>query len=168
VERQRFYNLMKKILTDKLSLHYQTFFPHKRSGGKMRTKVLLSIGGNIGNTERRFKKLFNYLEQDRRFFIIKTAPILKNPPFGFTDQDDFYNSLIVVETDLYPQKLLKTVLAIEKIFGRKRSFKNAPRTLDIDIIFFGTTKLKSKHLVLPHNKWIERDSILIPLSYLGK
>jgi 2-amino-4-hydroxy-6-hydroxymethyldihydropteridine diphosphokinase len=159
---------MRKVLTENLSLHYQTFFPHRRVGGKMRTRVLLSIGGNIGNTERRFKKLFNYFERDRRFHIVSTAPILKNPPFGFLDQDDFYNSLLSIETDLYPQKLLKTILGIEKLFGRKRSFKNAPRTLDIDIIFFGTTKLKSNHLMLPHSKWIERDSILIPLYYLGK
>jgi 2-amino-4-hydroxy-6-hydroxymethyldihydropteridine diphosphokinase len=108
------------------------------------------------------------MESDRRFLIRKTAPILKNPPFGYIEQEDFYNSLILIETDLYPQQLLKILLSVEKIFGRKRSFKNAPRTLDIDIIFFGNERLKSNHLTLPHSRWIERDSILIPLYYLGK
>jgi 2-amino-4-hydroxy-6-hydroxymethyldihydropteridine diphosphokinase len=160
---------MKKILSTQLTLYfYQKYFPFKRNKQKKKNKVLLSIGGNIGNTKMRFKKLFQYFEKDKRFYIIKTSPILKNPPFGFIKQNYFYNSLIELETCLKPQKLLKIILAIEKLFKRVRKFKNGPRTLDIDIIFYGTITLKNQHLILPHSKWFERESILIPLYYLGK
>ena len=65
---------------------------------------------------------------------------LENPPFGFLDQDDFYNAVIVIQVDMQAKELLSYLLRLEKKFGRKRSFANAPRTLDLDIIFFEDIK----------------------------
>jgi len=100
--------------------------------------------------------------------VIETSPILKNPAFGYETQDDFYNALVVVETSLQPKILLKYILSIEDKFGRKRLFKDAPRTLDIDMIFYENVKMKSKILTLPHYGWRERGSVLIPLSYMKR
>jgi len=127
-------------------------------------QALLGIGGNIGDVVRRFDHLLYYLKRSSLVRVLETAPILKNPPFGFTEQTDFYNSLIRIETWLSPQALLRFVLRVEKIFGRKRLFKDGPRTLDIDIIFYENRTVETKALTLPHPAWRERASVLIPLS----
>lgn len=131
-------------------------------------KVLLGIGGNIGDVLRRFEHLFVYLQREGFIHILETAPILKNPPFGYTKQDDFYNSLLLVETQLTAKALLSYVLRVERRFGRKRSFADAPRTLDIDIIFYENITLNTKRLTLPHPAWMKRASVLIPLSYMKR
>lgn len=129
-------------------------------------EVLLGIGGNIGDVIRRFDHLLCYLKRSALVRVLETAPILKNPPFGYKDQDDFYNSLIRIETLLSPKALLRYMLHVEKRFGRKRLFKDGPRTLDIDIIFYEDRKLETKYLTLPHPGWKKRASVLIPLSMM--
>jgi len=140
-------------------------FPYntKSKGGNL---ALLGIGGNIGDVIRRFEHLFWYFKRSPFVNIVETAPILKNPPFGYTEQDDFYNSLLLIETALTPQALLRYVLRVEREFGRKRSFQDAPRTLDIDIIFYENVKMDTKTLTLPHPGWMKRSSVLIPLAHM--
>ena len=115
---------------------------------------------------RRFNHLFFYLKRSSFVDIVETAPILKNPPFGYLEQDDFYNSLIIVKTCLRPKALLRYILRVEKKFGRKRSFADAPRTLDMDMIFYEQEVIDSKELTLPHHDWNNRASVLIPLSHM--
>ena len=129
-------------------------------------EVLLGIGGNIGDVVRRFGHLLHYLKRSALVRVLETAPILKNPPFGYLDQSDFYNSLIRIETQLPPEKLLRFLLRVEKIFGRKRIIKDGPRTLDIDIIFYENVVMQTENLTLPHPGWKERPSVLIPLSMM--
>jgi len=131
-------------------------------------KALLGIGGNVGDVLRRFNHLYWYFKRSPFVHVIETAPILKNPAFGYTEQADFYNSLLLVETKLSPKALLRYVLRVEKIFGRKRLFKDGPRTLDIDIIFYENVTMQTKHLTLPHPAWDKRTSVLTPLSYMKK
>jgi 2-amino-4-hydroxy-6-hydroxymethyldihydropteridine diphosphokinase len=94
--------------------------------------------------------------------------ILKNPPFGYTDQDDFFNSIIVLKTSLEPMAFLAYLMRVEKKFGRKRSFANAPRTLDLDIIFFDNRVVNLEKLNIPHLEWFKRESVLIPLMDMKK
>lgn len=134
----------------------------------MRYRALLGIGGNIGDVVRRFEHLFVYLQHSRSVHLLETAPILKNPPFGFTEQEDFMNSLLLIETDMTPRELLHYVLHAEKRFGRKRLFKDGPRTLDIDLIFYEDITMESRELTLPHPGWMKRTSVLVPLSMMKK
>jgi 2-amino-4-hydroxy-6-hydroxymethyldihydropteridine diphosphokinase len=158
---------MKKVISDDLTLYNINFFPKTlKKNSKKRYNVVLGIGANVGKVETTFKKLFTLLRDDRRFAILKTAPVLKNPPFGYLDQDDFLNSAILLKTDLGVNEFLKVVLNIEKKLGRKRTFKNAPRAIDIDIIFFDKMKINKHNLVVPHPYWKDRVSVTIPLSYL--
>ena len=129
-------------------------------------KALLGIGGNIGDVVRRFEHLICYLKRSSFISVIETAPILKNPPFGYREQGDFYNSLLLIETHLSPKALLRYVLRVEKVFGRKRLFKDGPRTLDIDILFYENVKMDTKNLILPHPEWMKRNSVLIPLLHM--
>ena len=131
-------------------------------------RALLGIGGNIGDVIRRFEQLLVYFSRSNFVHVIETAPILKNPPFGYVEQNNFYNSLLLVETQLTPKALLRYVLRVEKLFGRQRSFQDAPRTLDIDIIFYENVKMETKALTLPHHGWSKRESVLIPLQYLSR
>ena len=150
-------------------LIFTKYYPYMSKREKFKgNRVLLGIGGNIGDVIRRFEHLFHYMKKSKFLNIIETAPILKNPPFGYVNQNDFYNSLMVVETKLAPKVLLKYLLHIEKIFSRKRLFKDAPRTLDIDIIFYENIEMDTDILILPHPQWSKRSSILIPLKYLSK
>ena len=155
----------RKVLDKNHTLIFTPHFPYNTSS-KGGNKALLGVGGNIGDVLRRFEHLYAYFKRSSFVHVIETAPVLKNPPFGYTEQEDFYNSLLLVETMLTAQALLRYVLRIEKLFGRRRSFKDAPRTLDIDIIFYENVIMNTKRLTLPHHGWSERSSVLIPLSYM--
>ena len=157
----------RKNLTKDLILISSPHFPYNTSGNsRMKHKALLGIGGNVGDVLRRFEHLYWYMKASKFVHIIESSPVLKNPPFGFLEQDDFLNALMLVETNLSPRQLLRYVLRIEKKFGRRRLFKDGPRTLDIDLIFYEDIKMESKVLTLPHPAWMERASVLIPLSMM--
>lgn len=158
---------MKKNLDEKLTLYFQNRFPYKsKKQSKKANTVTIGIGGNIGDVRKRFKKLFLCLEEDSRFFISKTSPILKNPPFGYLEQDDFFNAIIILKTNLSPIETLNAFQYYENRFKRTRSFQDAPRTLDIDIIFFNNISINTKRLIIPHKGYKNRPSVLIPLRFV--
>lgn len=139
-------------------------FPIRRRPSKRcRYRVMIGIGGNVGDTVRRMEKLWIALRREVRLTPCQSGPILRNPPFGYLEQDDFYNTLIEIETSLQPRALLRHIWRIEKRFGRRRSFPNAPRTLDLDIIFFGKRTVRHPELMIPHPHWKGRVSVTVPL-----
>lgn len=155
---------IKKIKNYKISK-----FPYKSNS--LSTKkhiVIVGIGGNIGDSKRRFQKLFYFLKRDIFLDIIQTSSILQNPPFGYKNQPDFFNAIMVLKTNLTPLQLLRYLLKIEKKFKRKREFKNSPRTLDLDIIFYDKITYKKDELTIPHLKYKERVSVLLPLKEIFK
>jgi len=149
-----------KSLTTFSGVHFPCSLSSKR---KLRYEVTLGIGGNIGDVKRRFEHLFFFFKREKKVKLKKTGLILKNPPFGYEKQEDFFNSIIVLETSMVPFEFLRYILKVEKKFGRKRSFANAPRTLDLDIIFFDNKIITTKDLVVPHPYYKERESVMIPL-----
>jgi len=156
---------MKKKLTQSLTLFYTSNFPKKiKSNSNKKYLVTVGIGGNIGDTKKIFDKLILCLKTDLRFDILITSPLLLNPPFGFLDQNHFLNGIIILKTNLAPNEFLKNMQRLEKRFGRKRSFQDAPRTLDIDIIFFDNKIINTKKLIIPHKDWANRESVIIPLK----
>jgi 2-amino-4-hydroxy-6-hydroxymethyldihydropteridine diphosphokinase len=152
-----------------LKWHKSRFFPISRSRrDEFKHTAFIGIGGNIGNVQKRFDALFRYFASAPSVYALKTSPILQNPPFGYLKQNDFFNAVMVVQTSMSAQRLLKFLLHAEKIFGRERSFKNAPRTLDLDIIFFDTANFMQKNIIIPHPKWQERLSVLLPLYMIER
>ncbi len=159
---------MKKQLTKDLTLYLSNNYPYKNKVKSLKiNQVTLGIGGNIGDVKKRFNKLFLAIRNDSRFHIVQTSPLLRNPPFGYIEQDDFLNGIIVVKTNLAPIEVLNEMQRYENRFKRKRSFQDAPRTLDIDIIFFNNIKMNSMRLIIPHKDWQNRQSVTIPLKYLS-
>jgi len=160
---------LKCKLSQSLSTFKGLHFGYKtRKKIDKRYKVTIGIGGNIGDVKRRFEHLFIYLKKDKRVQLVQTSLILKNPPFGFTNQDDFLNSIIVLQVNMQPLVFLDYLMRLEKKFGRKRSFPNAPRTLDLDILFFENRVINTKKLQVPHPSWSKRESVTIPLMDINK
>ena len=156
---------LSKSLSTLNSLH----FPYKiKKYTSKRYTTTIGIGGNLGDVKRRFEHLFNFFKRDKRVEIQQTSLILKNPPFGFTEQDDFFNSIMILSVDMQPKAFLAYLMRVEKKFARTRSFANAPRTLDLDIIFFDNRSIKTSKLTVPHIDWASRESVLIPLMGLHK
>jgi len=152
-------------INERLTSFYNLHFPYTTHvKNKQRYEVVVGIGGNVGDVRRRFEHLFVVLKKDKRVSLEKTSFILKNPPFGYTDQDDFFNSILVLKTSMQPKVLLRYLLRLEKKFGRRRSFANAPRTLDLDIIFFDNRKIDTKDLSVPHPFYSQRESVMVPLT----
>jgi len=159
---------LKKKLREDLTLFYTSNFPKKiKTKSDKKYHVTIGIGGNVGDTKNIFNKLFLYLKGDTRFDILMTSPLLLNPPFGFLEQNYFLNGIITIKTNLAPNQFLKNMLRLEKRLGRKRSFQDAPRTLDIDIIFFDKKKINTKKLIIPHKDWANRESVIIPLNHIN-
>ena len=156
-------------LSTQHSIHKIPKFPYKTDSiPTKKHTVVVGIGGNIGDTKRRFQKLFHFLKRDAFLDIVQTSSILQNPPFGYINQPDFYNAIMILKTNLSPIKLIRYLLKVEKKFKRQREFKNSPRTLDIDIIFYDKITYKKSELTLPHPKYKERDSVLLPLNEILK
>ena len=155
---------IKKIKFADKEIFSTTFFPAKIKNSKKTHRALIGVGCNLGNCIRRFKKLFLFLSSHPYIDVIQTSIIYKNPPFGYLNQPYFYNTIFVIATDFSPYELLNFLLYVEKKFGRKRSFKNAPRTLDLDIIIYDNVKINKKNLKIPHPFFKQRDSVLVPLA----
>lgn len=159
--------MLAKPVTSQMASIKHRHFPARFAIKQMRYGATIGIGGNIGDVVRRFEKLLLILKRDPKIELIASGSILKNPPFGFTEQDDFYNSVISIATNMKARALLQHLLRIEARLGRKRSFKNAPRTMDIDLIFFENETKMSKDLILPHPHWQKRASVILPLFDMG-
>ena len=155
-------------MNDELSTFKSSIFPYaKKSNTSLRYKAVVGIGGNVADVKRRFARLFYEIKRTVGIELLQTSLILKNPPFGYAQQDDFFNSIIVLKTNAQARFFLNYLLRLEKKFGRKRSFANAPRTLDLDIIFFDDRVVKSEKLTIPHPSWSTRQSVLIPLASIS-
>ena len=157
-----------RALSDELTLLRDPCFPWSVSGSsRYRHRAIIGIGGNVGDVKRRFRHLVFRLKRERGVELLSTGPILKNPPFGYLEQAEFYNSVIELSTSMQPRALLRFLQRLEYRFGRRRSFANAPRTLDLDILFFDNRVIDTPELTVPHPHWNERESVLIPLSCMG-
>ncbi len=160
---------LKRKLSSSLTIYKGLRFGYRTSQkSSHRYRVTVGIGGNIGDVKRRFEHLFIHLMRDNRVELLQTSLILKNPPFGFIDQDDFLNSIVVLQVSMQPADFLSYLLRLEKRFSRKRSFENAPRTLDLDIIFFDNRIISTKTLQVPHVSWFKRESVTIPLMDINR
>ncbi|WP_417326461.1 2-amino-4-hydroxy-6-hydroxymethyldihydropteridine diphosphokinase [Halarcobacter sp.] len=160
---------MKKKLSEDLTLFYTANYPKTfNTTTNKKYIVTIGIGGNIGDTKKLFDKLILSLKNNTKFDLLMTSPLLLNPPFGFLEQKPFLNGIIRLSTNLSVNEFFKITQRLEKRFGRKRSFQDAPRTLDIDIIFFDNKKVNTKKLIIPHKDWANRESVIIPLKLMNK
>lgn len=126
----------------------------------------LGLGSNIGNREQHLAAaLAKLAAPDLR--VLRVSSIYETEPVGFTAQRLFLNLVAEIETDLFPMQLLSRIAKIEQAAGRVRTVPNGPRTLDIDILFYGRVVIHSTKLEVPHPRIAERRFVLAPLAELA-
>jgi 2-amino-4-hydroxy-6-hydroxymethyldihydropteridine diphosphokinase len=101
--------------------------------------------------------------------IVARSSLYSTTPVGFRDQPRFVNAVVALETELSPRGLLEALLAIELYFGRDRAASpdNGPRTLDLDLLFYGDLVLSESGLEVPHPRLAERAFVLVPLHEIA-
>jgi 2-amino-4-hydroxy-6-hydroxymethyldihydropteridine diphosphokinase len=130
-------------------------------------QVFLGIGGNLGNKQLNFQKVQKLVENEVGKIITKSS-IYESPPWGFLAEEDFWNQVLHVETELEPDELLISVFEIENLFGRKRDAEYyESREMDIDILYFDNLSLSSETLTVPHPHIPDRMFVLVPLAEIA-
>ena len=99
--------------------------------------------------------------------ILNTSAVYRTEAWGKTDQPEFLNQVVEVETDLDPEALLETLMDIERQMGRERSERWAPRTIDLDILYYGQDVVQTARLMLPHPGIPDRRFTLVPLAEIA-
>lgn len=126
----------------------------------------LSLGGNVGDVPQAFVKALEALEA-RGAQVVACSSVWRTPPWGKTDQPDFFNIAVLVRTSLDDRALLALCLDIETSAGRVRAERNGPRTLDIDILTYGEKIIDEPGLTVPHPRMLERAFVLVPLAEIA-
>ncbi len=127
--------------------------------------VYLGLGANLGDRAANLRAAWEALPP--LIQPLRASPIYKTPPWGFTDQPDFLNQVVEVHTYLAPLDLLAYLKHIEAHLGRIPSFRNGPRLIDIDILFYADQQHNLPGLTIPHPRVHERAFMLIPLCQLA-
>ncbi len=126
----------------------------------------LLLGSNMGNSKASLLKAVVQIEKQIGA-IIRQSGLYSTAAWGNTKQPDFLNQVIIVETKLSAPQTMQTILSIEKKMGRIRTVKNAPRVIDIDILFFNKQIIDQEHIRIPHPQIQNRRFVLVPLNQLS-
>ena len=124
------------------------------------------MGGNVGNTKKTFSLAIEILEAECGIITQKSS-IYDTAPWGKTDQQNFLNQALLLETTLSAQELMESILHIEEKMGRQRLEKNGPRVIDIDILLFNELVLDDRRLTIPHPELQYRRFALTPLAEIA-
>jgi len=128
-------------------------------------KAYILAGSNLG--DRKANVRFALASLAKGGTILKISSFFETEPVGFSDQPWFLNLAIALETMLPPSELLSICQSIENSCGRVRSFPNAPRTLDLDILLYGKAVINEPDLIIPHPRLPERRFALEPLAQIA-
>lgn len=128
-------------------------------------QIFLLTGGNIGNRTKSLEKA-TVLIVERIGRIVKSSQIYETEAWGITDQPSFYNQVHLIESELSAEEVIKIILKIEESMGRIRTYKNAERIIDIDILFFNDEIIYQPQLIVPHPEISNRRFVLVPLNEL--
>ena len=136
------------------------------NGGDMGAPVFLGLGSNLGDREAALDGALARLEA-RGFRVTRRSSLWLTEPVGGPPQGSFLNAVAEGETALRPQALLEACLATERELGRVRAERNGPRTIDVDVLFFGSERCTTPGLVIPHPRLHERRFVLEPLAEIA-
>ena len=126
--------------------------------------AFIALGSNRGDPESKVRQAIAALAELPQSQLASASSLYRSAPVGHTDQADFINAVAQISTALAPQALLAALLAIEQRFGRERSFRNAPRTLDLDLLLYDAQTIAEPGLAVPHPRMHERAFVLAPLA----
>lgn len=127
----------------------------------------MALGANLDHPELQIEAGLRELAGLPQTRLVRRSSLYRSAPVGYQDQPDFVNAVAQIETGLNPRDLLEALLAIELRRGRVRDFPNAPRTLDLDIVLYGSLTLHEPGLTIPHPRMHERAFVLLPLAEIA-
>ena len=127
------------------------------------TTAYVGVGSNLNDPRAQVLQAFTELDGLPHTRVVRKASLYRSAPMGHAAQPDFVNAVAQVETGLPAERLLAELQAVEARRGRERSFPNAPRTLDLDLLLYGTARIASPALTVPHPRMHERAFVLKPL-----
>lgn len=126
-------------------------------------KVYIAFGSNLGDSMKIIDKALNLIENNG-MNIIKKSKIYETKPYGYTNQPNFINGVILVDTEMGCRKILEKLLSIEEELGRVREIHWGPRVIDLDIIFYNNEIYNEENLIVPHPDMQNRDFVLKPMN----
>ena len=133
----------------------------------MKVLCYIGIGSNLGDRRMNIETAIQTLRRTKGIKVGRVSRIYETEPVGGPPQSKYLNGAIEIETDLKPRRLLSELQKIEEDLGRKRTVKDGPRTIDLDILMCGDIEIDEPDLKIPHPKMKERDFVLKPLKDLG-
>ncbi len=128
-------------------------------------KVYLGLGANLGDRQGNVLQALQYVQA--RATVTEVSSFYETEPVGYLDQPRFLNAACALETELSPGDLLHLLKWIEKRMGRRESFRDAPRPIDMDILFYDDLVLDSPDLCIPHPRLQDRPFVLVPLAEIA-
>ncbi len=132
------------------------------------TICYIGVGSNIGDRREYIDASIAGLNKIQGVSVTKVSSIYETLPVSDIPQGKYLNGVIEIETGIGAEALLRELSKIEESLGRERSLKNAPRTIDLDLLYYGDENIKDKGLVIPHPRIHEREFVLRGLRELGK
>ncbi|WP_295806579.1 2-amino-4-hydroxy-6-hydroxymethyldihydropteridine diphosphokinase [uncultured Nitratireductor sp.] len=129
--------------------------------------VYLGLGGNIGEPRRAMQMVLRALDARPDTAVVTVSSLYRTPPWGKLDQPDFLNAVALVRTSLDPRALLEQCLTIERALKRVRAERWGPRSIDVDILLYGTRTVDDEGLTIPHPRMSERAFVLAPLAEIA-
>ena len=129
-------------------------------------QVCVAFGANLGEAQATVLQALQDVGALVSTQLVKASSLYASAPHEATGPE-FVNAVAMYDTDLPPLELLDALQNLEKTAGRERPYLNAPRTLDLDIIFYGDIALDSPRLTLPHPRWQKRAFVLVPLAEIS-
>ena len=129
----------------------------------MSVRAYVALGSNLGDPQTTVQAAFDALRTLRDGTLVAASSLYRSAPVGLKNQPDFINAVDALDTQLSADDLLDELFAIEARFGRQRAFHHAPRTLDLDLLLYGSETRSAARLTLPHPRMHERAFVLQPL-----
>ncbi len=130
----------------------------------MNHRAFIALGSNLQDPLSQIGRAFSELATLPGTRVLRQSSCYRTAPVGYGDQPDFINAVAELDTMLEPCDLLRGLLALEAGFGRERSFANAPRVLDLDLLLYDDQVMQTPELTLPHPRMHERGFVLFPLA----
>lgn len=129
-------------------------------------RAYVALGSNLADPATQIHHAFELLARLPQTRLIAASSLYASAPVGYADQPDFINAAAKLDTGLSAHDLLESLLALERTAGRVREFRNAPRTLDLDLLLYDDLAFHETGLTLPHPRMHERAFVLLPLVEL--
>ena len=129
--------------------------------------AFVGLGSNLADPVEQVTHALAALDSLPQTRVLRRSSLYRSAPVGYLEQPDFINAVAQLETELAPRALLDALLALEHECGRTREFRNAPRTLDLDLLTYGDATILSVELTVPHPRMLERAFVLRPLAEIA-